>query len=198
MIPLRERTAQRRDRIAEVLHRRQPDLTVVLENVHDTHNVSAVLRTCDAVGVLEVYLVYTVDPFPEISHRTSASAYKWLILRRHRDIATCYAALRSQGYRIWATAVRSEVPSLYSLNLTLPTALVFGNEHRGVSEEALEAADGVFWIPQVGMVQSLNISVACAVALYEAFRQRWLAGMYEQPRLPQELWEMLLQEFLQR
>ncbi|MEN3026392.1 MAG: TrmH family RNA methyltransferase [Chlorobiota bacterium] len=198
MIPSRERTAQRRDRIAEVLRRRQPDLTVVLENVHDTHNVSAVLRTCDAVGVLEIHLVYTVDPFPEISHRTSASAYKWLILRRHRDIATCYAALRSQGYRIWATAVRPEVPSLYSLNLTLPTALVFGNEHRGVSEEALEAADGVFWIPQVGMVQSLNISVACAVALYEAFRQRWSAGMYERPRLPQELREMLLQEFLQR
>jgi tRNA (guanosine-2'-O-)-methyltransferase len=194
----RERTAQRRQKLISVLSHRQPDLVVVLENVHDPHNVSAVLRTCDAVGVLEVHLVYTVEPFPEISHRTSASAYKWLLLRRHRDIPSCYAALRAGGCRIWATALTPEAHNVYLLDLTQPIAIVFGNEHRGVTPEARQLADGTCFIPQVGMVQSLNISVACAVILYEAFRQRWQAGLYERPRLQPERFEQLLWEWLQR
>ncbi len=193
-----EATLHRRQRIEEVLRRRQPDLTVVLENVHDPHNVSAVLRTCDAVGILEVHLLYTVEPFPEISHRTSASAYKWIMLRRHSDVARCYEYLRRQGLEIWATAQRQEAVSIFAMDFTRPVALVFGNEHRGVSEEAQRLADGLCWIPQVGMVRSLNISVACAVALYEAFRQRWAAGFYERLRLPMELFQRVLHEWLQR
>jgi len=192
------RTAQRRLRIESVLNRRQPDLTVVLENVHDPHNVSAVLRTCDAVGVLQVHLVYTQEPFPEISHRTSASAYKWLLLHRHRDIASCYAELRRQGFRIWATALTPEAQNAFTLDFTQPTAFVLGNEHRGVSPEAQIHADGLCCIPQVGMVQSLNISVACAVLLYEAFRQRWVAGFYAQPRLEPKEWERLFHLWLQQ
>lgn len=193
-----ERTQHRRQRIEEVLRRIQPDLTVVLENVHDPHNVSAVLRTCDAVGLLEVHLLYTVESFPEISHRTSGSAYKWLILQRHTDVSRCYTLLREQGFRIWATALTAQAEDIFTLDFTQPTALVFGNEHRGVSEEARCLADGICWIPQVGMVQSLNISVACAVTLYEAFRQRWNAGLYNHQRLPPELFQKLLQEWLQR
>lgn len=198
MTPPRERTTQRQQKLLSVLSRRQPDLTVVLENVHDSHNVSAVLRTCDAVGVLEVHLVYTIEPFPEISHRTSASAYKWLRLRRHRDIPSCYAALRAEGFRIWATALTPEAQNIYTLDLTQPIAVVFGNEHRGVSSEACQLADGLCSIPQVGMVQSLNISVACAVILYEAFRQRWQAGFYTRPRLQPERFEQVLREWLER
>ncbi len=193
----RERTTQRRQKLEQVLRHRQPDLTIVLENVHDPHNVSAVLRTCDAVGVMEVHLVYTVEPFPEISHRTSASAYKWLRLRRYRDIRACYTELKQRGFTIWATALADEAHFLYTLDLTRPVAFVFGNEHRGVSEEARQYADGLCRIPQVGMVQSLNISVACAVVLYEAFRQRWHAGFYAQPRLTSEQYEALLHEWLQ-
>jgi tRNA (guanosine-2'-O-)-methyltransferase len=194
----RERTQQRQQKIAAVLQRRQPDLTVVLENVHDPHNVSAVLRTCDAVGVLEVHLLYTVEPFPELSHRTSASAYKWVELQRHRSVRECIERLRAERKRLWVAAPHPEARSLYELDLTIPVALIFGNEHRGVSPELLAAADGVYAIPQVGMVQSLNISVACAVSLYEAFRQRWSKGLYAQQRLSPERFQELYQAWLRR
>jgi tRNA (guanosine-2'-O-)-methyltransferase len=169
----RERTQQRQQKIAAVLQRRQPDLTVVLENVHDPHNVSAVLRTCDAVGVLEVHLLYTVEPFPELSHRTSASAYKWVELRRHRSVRECIERLRAERKRLWVAAPHPEA-------------------------ELLAAADGVYAIPQVGMVESLNISVACAVSLYEAFRQRWSKGLYAQQRLSPERFQELYQAWLRR
>lgn len=161
-------TVRRHQRIEEVLRSRQPDLTVVLENVHDLHNVLVALRTCDAVGVLETHLLYTVEPVPELSHRTSASAYKWVVLRRHSDTAHRYAVFKQQDFHVWATAVSPEAASIFTLDLTRPTALAFGNEHCGVS------------------------SVARAVALSEAFRQRWVAGLYEQPRLPAETLQKLL------
>lgn len=178
-------TERRLQRMREVLARRQPDLTVVLENVHDPHNVSAVLRSCDAVGLLTVHLVYTIEEFPELSENVSGSALKWLDLVFHPTIAECYRALRAQGFTIYATYLGDPTRSfdLYDLDLTKPVALVFGNEQRGVSEEAVALADGNFVIPMMGMVRSLNISVACAVSLYEALRQRRLAGHYEQPKL---------------
>lgn len=166
-----------------VLARRQPDLTIVLENVHDPHNISAVLRSCDATGVLAVHLVYTLEEWPELSRISSASALKWLQIERHDDIDSCYTVLRRQGFSIFATHLDSDSHDLYDLDLTRPVALVFGNEHRGVSDEALRLADASLVIPMMGMVQSLNISVACAVTLYEALRQRRAAGLYDAPRL---------------
>ena len=179
-------TERRLRRMTGVLARRQPDLAVVLENVHDPHNVSAVLRSCDAVGVLTVHLVYTIEALPELSEHVSGSALKWLDIVVHPDIPQCYAALRAQGMQIYATYLGDLSKSLdiYTLDLTQPVALVFGNEQRGVSDEAVRLADAPVYIPMVGMVQSLNISVACAVILYEAFRQRRLAGAYNQPKLP--------------
>src|SRR5690606_14369608 len=158
------RTERRQQRIRAVLQRRQPDLTVVLENVHDPHNVAAVLRSCDAVGILRVHVVYTIEEPPKepFARTTSASAAKWIEVVRHDSIEGCYEALRSEGLRILATALAPESQDLYSLDLRQPTALVFGNEHRGVSEEAAKLADGLVIIPMMGMVQSLNISVACA------------------------------------
>ncbi|MCX2727147.1 RNA methyltransferase [Thermomicrobium sp. 4228-Ro] len=178
-------TERRLQRMREVLARRQPDLTVVLENVHDPHNVSAVLRSCDAVGLLAVHLVYTVEAFPELSENVSGSALKWLDLVFHPTIAACCETLRSQGFTIYATYLGDLEHSfdLYELDLTRPVALVFGNEQRGVSDEAVRLADGNFVIPMMGMVRSLNISVACAVSLYEALRQRRLAGQYDRPKL---------------
>lgn len=182
----------------DVLARRQPDLTVVVENVHDPHNVSAVLRSCDAVGVSTVHLVYTVEERPELSRVSSASAVKWLEIVTHPSIAACYRSLRQQGFTIYATHLDLASRELYDLDLTAPVALVFGNEHRGVSDEAVAAADGSVMIPMMGMVQSLNISVACAVSLYEALRQRWAAGAYDRPKLPEPEREARLIHWLQR
>ena len=179
------RTGRRQGRIEGVLKRRQGTLTVVLEDVHDPHNVSAVLRSCDAVGVLDVHLVYVQEmpPKKSIGRSTSASAMKWVRTHVHDSIDTCYAQLRGEGFLIVATALEPESRDFYSLDLTKPTALVFGNEMRGVSPEAIAAADGTVYIPMQGMVESLNISVSCAVTLYEAMRQRQEAGMYDAPQL---------------
>lgn len=182
----------------EVLARRQPDLTVVIENVHDPHNISAVLRSCDAVGLLTVHLVYTVEEWPELSRTSSASAVKWLDIVRHPSIEACYAALRAQGFTIYATHLEAASHDLYDLDLTQPVALVFGNEHRGVSPEAVAGADGTVIIPMMGMVQSLNISVACAVSLYEALRQRRAAGAYARPKLSEAERQARLARWLQR
>lgn len=181
---LRYGTPERINKINTMLDKRQPDLTVVLENVHDEHNVSAVLRSCDAVGVVEVCLVYYGgQEFPTLNEKTSASGRKWVKQRRFTDIADCYLHLRNEGKKIYSTGMNRDSVSLYSLELTTPVALVFGNEHKGVSSEAINQADGNFLIPQVGMIQSLNISVACAVALYEAYRQREAAGLYTEAKI---------------
>lgn len=180
-------TPEREAKIRAVLAHKQPTLTLVLENVHDPHNVSAVLRSCDAVGIIDVCLVYhSGQTFPDLGKKSSASARKWVDRRSFRTIEECYAALRAEGRRIYTTHLGEDSVSLYSLELTQPVALVFGNEHSGVTEEAVRLADGNFLIPQVGMIQSLNISVACAVSVYEAFRQRMAAGMYDTPQLSQE------------
>lgn len=179
------RTGRRHERIEGVLQRRQQTLTVVLEDVHDPHNMSAVLRSCDAVGVLDVHLVYGHEepPAKPIGRSTSASAMKWVRTHVHDSIHQCYALLRDEGFMIAATALEPESRDFYSLDLTKPTALVFGNEMRGVSPEAISAADSSVYIPMQGMVESLNISVSCAVTLYEAMRQRQDAGMYDTPQL---------------
>jgi tRNA (guanosine-2'-O-)-methyltransferase len=170
----------RSDKIYACVSRRQPSLSIVLENVHDPHNVSAVLRSCDAVGVLDVHLVYhTGQSFPELGEKSSASARKWVLTHKHSSIDECYDSLRKEGKKILTTGMSNEARSLYAIDFTEPIAIVFGNEHAGVSEEAILKADGNMLIPQVGMIQSLNISVACAVTLYEAFRQRSLKGMYD-------------------
>ncbi len=179
------RTTRRQQRVLAVIERRQPTVTVVLEDVHDGHNVSAVLRSCDAIGVLAVHLVYDRDSPPRgaFHHGTSASAAKWIAPYFHDSIESCYASLREAGHWIFATALRQASVDLYRMNLTEPIALVFGNEMRGVSEQAIELADGCIHIPMQGMVESLNISVACAVSLYEVMRQRREAGMYDTPQM---------------
>lgn len=190
-------TPERKAKILRMLERRQPTLTIVLENVHDPHNVSAVIRSCDAVGVLKVHLVYTGgQEFPELGERSSASARKWVQLIQHRSIEECYAALRAEGKRIISTCLSRPARNLYDFDLVQPVAIAFGNEHTGLSEEACNGADDNLIIPQMGMVQSLNISVACAVVLYEALRQRLRAGLYDSPQLQPEQMQELLHYYL--
>jgi len=193
------RTTERTERLKRVLEKRQPDLTIVIENVDDPHNVSAVVRSCDAVGVFDVCLVYSEGrDFPELGEKSSASARKWLNFRRFRTIQDCFQELRNENKKIYTTHLSKDSLSLYDLDLTVPVAMVFGNEHKGVSEEAVELADGNFLIPQVGVIQSLNISVACAVSLYEAFRQRLIIGKYSTPQFPEEEFNKILNFWLSK
>ena len=194
------RTERRQARIRAALYRRQPDLTVVLENIHDPHNVSAILRSCDGVGVLRAHAVYSVEepPLSAYARQTSASAAKWVEVERHGSVAACYDRLRGNGFVILATSVGSESRPLYEWDLRRPVALVFGNEMRGVSDEARALADGAIEIPMVGMVQSLNVSVACAVCLYEAFRQRMATGDYDTPKLTANELRVLEDDWLRR
>ena len=173
------RSERRLARLESVIRHRQPDLTVILENIHDPHNVSAILRSCDAAGVMEVQLVYTNEEFPKLGKKSSASAKKWVDHRKFESVSECFGSLHKEGYSIFVTHLGKRTTPLYELNLTTKVALAFGNEHRGVSEEASELADGNFMIPMFGMIQSLNVSVACAVTLFEAVRQRILAGRYD-------------------
>jgi tRNA (guanosine-2'-O-)-methyltransferase len=189
---------RRAEKFRQVLAQRQPDLTVVMENIHDAHNVSAILRSCDAVGVLRVELLYTTEKFPRIGRKSSSSANKWLDRRRHSSIAECFGTLRSEGFRIFATHLGAGSVSLHELDLTRPAALVLGNEHRGVSDEAAAKADGTFRIPMMGMIQSLNVSVAAAVCLYEALRQRMAAGRYQQPALSRAELDRLFADWTSR
>ena len=177
-------TNERRQKIERVLAHRQNDLTVVLENVFDPHNISAVMRSCDAVGIQEIYVLNTRIPLhKKWGARSSSSAAKWLTVHQFDDPQACMQQLRSGYDRILTTYLSGDAVSLYSLDLTARTALVFGNEHDGVSEEIRDMADGNFIIPQVGMIRSLNISVACAVSLYEGFRQKQAAGHFLQQKL---------------
>ena len=185
-------TPGRIERLESVLNKRQPDLTIVLENVFDPHNISAVMRTCDAVGIQDVYILnHKIPPHRKWGAKSSSSAAKWLSIHQFTNAEECFAELRKHYKKIYTTHLSSDAVTLHELNLTEPVALVFGNEHSGVSEEIIAMADGNFIIPQTGIIKSLNISVACAVTLYEAFRQKNNAGHYNQPKLEGEQLEML-------
>jgi tRNA (guanosine-2'-O-)-methyltransferase len=189
-------TPQRRDKLTGVLSRRQPDITVVLENVFDPHNISAVMRTCDAVGVQEIYILNTKIPrHKKWGPKSSSSAAKWLTVHQFEDATECFSSLRKRYSTILTTHLSSDAIGLHAIDFTSNIALVFGNEHAGVSDEIRALADGNFIIPQVGIIQSLNISVACAVTLYEAFRQKTLAGHYERNDLDHEMKKGLLEEW---
>ncbi len=177
-------TPERINRLEAVLEKRQPDLTVVLENVFDPHNVSAVMRTCDAVGIQDIFILNNkIPPHRNWGAKSSSSAAKWLTIHQFTDATECFAAVRKRYAKIYTTHLSADAVSLHQLDLTESVALVFGNEQTGVSDEIISLADGNFIIPQVGIIKSLNISVACAVTLYEAFRQKNNSGHYNKLKL---------------
>lgn len=189
-------TPERKEKLLSVLNKRQNDLAVVLENVSDPHNISAVMRTCDAVGVQELYVLNTKIPrHKKWGAKSSSSAAKWLTIHQFENAEECFSSLRKKYSTILTTHLSSDAVSLHDIDFTQPLALVFGNEHSGVSEEIRKLADGNFVIPQTGIIRSLNISVACAVTLYEAFRQKNLAGHYNQRKLNEVMINKLLGEW---
>lgn len=192
-------TDERINTLSKVLIKRTKELTVILENINDPHNLSACLRSCDSVGIKEVSLIYhSGQPFPKLGKKSSGSAKKWVDTTRYDDVEQCFDKIRSEGKKIYTTHMSKEAVSLYDLDLSEPCALMFGNEHSGVSEKAVELADANFLIPQIGMIQSLNISVACAVSVYEAFRQRKAKGLYDKNEFDEKEFNDLLYDWVRR
>lgn len=186
------KSERRLQKISVAVKSRQFTLRVVLENIHDPHNVSAIFRTCDAVGVPKVSLIYYLEKFPRIGKKSSASAFKWVENEKFRSVNECYESLRKEGFTIYASTISDDAIDLYKLDFAKKIAIVLGNEHRGVSDEAAKLADKKFKIPMYGMVQSLNVSVAGAIVLYEAFRQRMKKGFYDKSELSEsELAELI-------
>lgn len=192
------RTEKRYQRIVNAIENRQYDLRLILENIHDPHNVSAIFRTCDAVGVPKVSLLYTIEDFPKLSRASSSSANKWVETEKFKDPYECVASLKKEGFLIYVSYCDPTAESLYKLDLTKKIAFVIGNEHRGVSDELVNLSDKTFYIPMKGMVQSLNVSVAAAVMLYEALRQRELANFYPNNRIDPLFKEKLIKEWLEK
>ena len=187
-------TPERFAKLRRVLARRQPDLTVLLEAVHKPHNLSAILRSCDAVGVLEAHAVAPRGGLPTYS-ATSGSAEKWVGLRLHERAAAAVRHLHERGFQVLATHLSERALDYRDLDYTKPSCVLLGAEKWGVSEEAARLSDHNVVIPMLGMVQSLNVSVAAATILFEAQRQRLAAGLYERPRLPPAEFERLLFEW---
>jgi tRNA (guanosine-2'-O-)-methyltransferase len=186
-------TPERFARLKSILARRQPDLTVLMDRVHKPHNLSAVLRSCDAVGVLEVHAVPSEDY--RMSRGVSAGAARYVQLRRHRSLESAVAALREAGMTLVAAHPDPDAPDFRAVDYARPTAVLLGTELEGLSDAALDAADLPVRIPMLGAAASLNVSVAAALILYEAQRQREAAGLYAASRLDPDRAETLLFEW---
>ena len=187
-------TPERFQRLRAALTRRQPDLTVLMDRVHKSHNFSAILRSCDAVGVLEAHVVAAEDAVA-VHHATSAGTKKWIAVRKHPSVEEAVAHLKSRGFTVLAAHPSVAAVDYRDVDYTRPTTLTLGAELHGVSPEALALADTHISIPMVGLVHSLNVSVAAGLVLFEAFRQRAAAAMYEQTRLPVDQFEARLFEW---
>ncbi|MEM7105971.1 MAG: RNA methyltransferase [Bacteroidota bacterium] len=193
-------TPQREAKFRRVVSNRQPGLSVLLEDVHDPHNISAVLRTCDSVGIMEIYVLYTSTDIERLKmgKRSSGSARKWVDVHLFTDRTACFEAIRTKYDTILATHLSSDAIQLYEADLSGSKVLVFGNEKEGVSEASLALCDGNIRIPQYGMIESLNISVACAVTLYETLRQRQEKGKYSVSELSVDEQETLFHIYKER
>lgn len=169
---------ERFQKIQQVLKARQTDLTLCLEEVHKPNNVSAVIRTADAAGLHKIHAVWPKQAMRTLTH-TSAGARNWVEVETHNSSQQAFAELKAQGMQILVTNLSDNAVDFREIDYTLPTAIVLGGEKHGISEQALQMADQDIIIPMVGMVQSLNVSVASALILFEAQRQRQLKGMYD-------------------
>lgn len=179
-------TGKRRQTIDAVLANRQPDLTVLAERLHKPRNFSAIVRTCDAVGINEVHAVPGEEGV-SIHWKTSQGAEKWVRVRTHASLSAASAFLRSRGFQLVAAHPGEDAEDYRDIDYTAPTALLVGTELFGVSTAGLKQADRQVCIPMKGMTQSLNVSVACAIVLYEAMRQRDVAGLYGRRQLDPEV-----------
>ncbi len=186
-------TPERYQRILSVLNQRQPDLTVVLEGVQKPHNLSAIQRTCDAVGVLDIHAVAPRHRF-RVRKPMASGSEKWVIAHSHANLGSFLPALKKQGFQVLSAHLSERAIDYREADYTRPTVLLMGTERFGISADARALTDAEITVPMHGMVASLNVSVAAAIILYEAQRQRQAAGLYGAPRIdPARRDELLFQ-----
>jgi tRNA (guanosine-2'-O-)-methyltransferase len=175
---------KRIERLRSIALTRQPDIAVCMENVQDFQNFGAILRSCDATGVMQAYALQHREDLIHVDFilgkRSSMGTRKWVSCHVYNDMQQCVNAMKEKYIRILGAIPGEGSVSLFDLDLTQPFVLVFGNEREGLSDEFTKHCSETFYIPQSGMIDSLNLSVACGVALYEAYRQRTLKGMYDE------------------
>ncbi|MGQ9470172.1 MAG: TrmH family RNA methyltransferase [Candidatus Aminicenantales bacterium] len=189
-------TPERIARVKEVLERRQYDLRVAIDRVLIAHNASAVLRTCDAAGILYVDLISPNPQAIALNRAISTGVEKWLEINYHASAEACLRPLKERGFQVVATHLGSDSKHFRDIDYSLPTVIVFGSEAEGVSTEALTWADEKIRIPMAGMVQSLNLSVSAGIVLYEALRQREAKGLLSRPTLPISEYDRLWKKWL--
>ncbi|EJD6614832.1 tRNA (guanosine(18)-2'-O)-methyltransferase TrmH [Providencia alcalifaciens] len=165
-------------RICQMMAMRQPDLTLCLEEIHKPHNVSAIVRSADAVGVHQIHAIWP-DQQMRLSVSSAAGSNSWVKIISHQSTEDAITQIKSQNMQVLATNLSEHAVDFREIDYTRPTCIMMGQEKKGISQQALTLADSHIIIPMAGMVQSLNVSVACALILYEAQRQRQQAGMYE-------------------
>ena len=189
-------TPERYDRIRKTLEMRQPDLTVITDEVYKPHNLAAIARTCDAVGIPKIHCVWPRDRY-RLKTAATAGSSDWIEVQTHADIETGISELKNKGVKVVAAHLTDRAIDYRDYDFTQPTALLMGTEKEGVSDIASDMADEHLIIPMRGMVQSFNVSVAAAIILNEAHYQRQAAGMYDSQRLPDEWFDRLLFEWCQ-
>lgn len=188
-------TPERYQKLQRVLKRRQLDLTVITEDVHKTHNFSAILRTCDAVGIFAIHSVNSASSMPGINSQVAKGSEKWVYRHTHDNIEIAIAKLHQQGFKVYAAHLSDRALDYRTVDYTQPTAILLGAEKLGVSQKAAELVDGHIIIPMLGMVQSLNVSVAAGVILFEAQQQRLSAGLYDRINLESTVYQKIIFEW---
>lgn len=183
-------TAARYQKIRDVLSKRQTDLTLLLEEVHKPHNVSAVIRSAEAVGVNRVHAVWEENAV--LTKAISMGSQVWVNTQQHKSVNAAVSHLKQQNMQVLVTHLDERAVDFRSIDYTKPTAIILGQEKTGATKEAVALADQSIIVPMVGMVQSLNVSVASAIILYEAQRQRDIAGMYSGGVIDEEEAQVLL------
>ena len=188
-------TPERFQKIKDILNKRQPDLTVVLDNVHKPHNLAAIIRSCDAVGIGEIHGISSNEEKVGVNLKSAGGSNHCVNLHIHHSVLKVISDLKQSGFSIYAANGSEKAMDYRKVDYTKPTAIVLGAELDGISKETLYRVDGKIKIPMQGMVENLNVSVANAVILFEAQRQRLQAGLYEKCRLDPDIYEKLVFEF---
>ena len=188
-------TPERFQKIKDILNKRQPDLTVVLDNVHKPHNLAAIIRSCDAVGICDIHAISSHEQKVGVNLKSAGGSNHWVNLHIHHSVLKVISDLKQSGFSIYAANGSEKAVDYRKVDYTKPTAIVLGAELDGISKETLDCVDGEIKVSMQGMVESLNVSVANAVILFEAQRQRILAGLYEKCRIQKDEYEKLLFEF---
>lgn len=187
-------TPERYAKLRAILDMRQPDLTVLTDYVHKGRNLSAIVRTADAVGIGEVHCVIGDKDYRSF-RGTAQGSHRYVKVNRHTQLAQPVAQLKSQGFQIVAAHLSDQAVDYHEVDFTKPTVLVMGAEREGISDEASELADIHVTVPMVGMVESFNVSVAAGIILSEARHQRHLAGLYQHQRIDQASYDTLFFEW---